>query len=51
MSFEIDVRKRLGETEVALTLAAGDGATVLFGPSGVGKTSLRGKASSCADAS
>ncbi len=40
MSFEIDVRKRLGETEVALTLAAGDGATVLFGPSGVGKTSV-----------
>ena len=26
MSFEIDVRKRLGEAEVALTLAAGDGA-------------------------
>ncbi len=40
MSFEIDVRKRLGEAEVALTLAAGDGATVLFGPSGVGKTSI-----------
>ncbi len=40
MSFEIDVRKRLGEAEVALTLAAGDGATVLFGPSGVGKTSV-----------
>jgi len=40
MSFEIDVRKRLGEAEVALTLAAGDGATGLFGPSGVGKTSV-----------
>jgi molybdate transport system ATP-binding protein len=40
MSFEIDLRKRLGEAEVALTLAAGDGATVLFGPSGVGKTSV-----------
>ncbi|MEG8016332.1 ATP-binding cassette domain-containing protein [Sphingomonas sp. 22R3R2A-7] len=40
MSFEIDVRKRLGEAEVALTLAAGEGATVLFGPSGVGKTSV-----------
>ena len=40
MSCEIDVRKRLGEAEVALTLAAGDGATVLFGPSGVGKTSI-----------
>ncbi len=40
MSFEIDVRRRLGEAEVALTLAAGEGATVLFGPSGVGKTSV-----------
>ena len=40
MSFEIDVRRQLGEAEVALTLAAGDGATVLFGPSGVGKTSV-----------
>ncbi len=40
MSFEIDVRKRLGEAEIALTLAAGEGATVLFGPSGVGKTSV-----------
>ena len=40
MSFEIDVRKRLGEAEVALTLAAGESATVLFGPSGVGKTSV-----------
>jgi molybdate transport system ATP-binding protein len=40
MSFEIDVRKRLGEAEVALRLAAGEGATVLFGPSGVGKTSV-----------
>ena len=40
MSFEIDVRKRLGETEVALTVTAGEGATVLFGSSGVGKTSV-----------
>jgi molybdate transport system ATP-binding protein len=40
MSFEIDVRRRLGEAEVALTLAAGEGATVRFGPSGVGKTSV-----------
>ena len=40
MSFEIDVATRLGETEVALTLSAGPGATVLFGPSGVGKTSV-----------
>ena len=40
MAFEIDVRKRVGDADVALTLAAGDGATVLFGPSGVGKTSV-----------
>ncbi len=40
MSFEIDVEKRLGDTRVSLTLQAGEGATVLFGPSGVGKSSV-----------
>lgn len=40
MSFEIDIEKRLGDTRVALTLDAGKGATVLFGPSGVGKSSI-----------
>jgi molybdate transport system ATP-binding protein len=40
MSFEIDIAKRLGETDIALTLEAGEGATVLFGPSGVGKSSV-----------
>jgi molybdate transport system ATP-binding protein len=40
MAFEIDVAKRLGETDIALRLSAGEGATVLFGPSGVGKTSV-----------
>ena len=40
MSFEIDIEKRLGDTRVALTLDAGQGATVLFGPSGVGKSSV-----------
>ena len=40
MSFEIDIAKRLGDAEIAMTLAAGDGATVLFGPSGIGKTSI-----------
>ena len=40
MSFEIDVEKRLGDTRVSLTLDAGEGATVLFGPSGVGKSSV-----------
>jgi molybdate transport system ATP-binding protein len=40
MSFEIDVEKRLGDARIALTLDAGEGATVLFGPSGVGKSSV-----------
>lgn len=40
MSFEIRVEKRLGEATVALDLVAGDGLTVLFGPSGIGKTSV-----------
>lgn len=40
MAFDLDVTKRLGEIEVALRLEAGAGITVLFGPSGVGKTSV-----------
>ncbi|BCA61670.1 molybdenum ABC transporter ATP-binding protein [Sphingomonas sp. HMP9] len=40
MSFEIDIEKRLGDAQVALTLEAGEGATVLFGPSGIGKSSV-----------
>lgn len=40
MSFEINVAKRLGEASVALDLTAGEGLTVLFGPSGIGKTSV-----------
>ncbi|WP_380785864.1 ATP-binding cassette domain-containing protein [Sphingomonas sp. R86521] len=40
MSFDIDVRKRFGDAQVALTAQVGQGATVLFGPSGVGKTSV-----------
>ena len=40
MSFEIDVEKRLGDADIALTLEAGEGATVLFGPSGIGKSSV-----------
>ena len=40
MAFDLDVTKRLGEVEVALRLEAGEGITVLFGPSGVGKTSV-----------
>ncbi len=40
MAFDLDLAKRLGETEIALRLEVGDGLTVLFGPSGVGKTSV-----------
>jgi len=42
MSFEIHVGRRLGDTEVVLSLDADDGAgiTALFGPSGAGKTSI-----------
>jgi molybdate transport system ATP-binding protein len=40
MSFEIDVAKRIGEREISLSLSAGEGATVLVGRSGVGKTSM-----------
>lgn len=40
MSFDIRVAKRLGEVEVALDLTVGEGLTVLFGPSGIGKTSV-----------
>ncbi|TCQ00852.1 molybdate transport system ATP-binding protein [Sphingomonas sp. PP-F2F-A104-K0414] len=40
MSFEIDIEKRLGDAQVTLTLNAGEGATVLFGPSGIGKSSV-----------
>ena len=40
MSYEIDIEKRLGDARVSLTLDAGEGATVLFGPSGVGKSSV-----------
>ncbi len=40
MSFEVDVTRRLGDVQVGATFDAGDGLTVLFGPSGVGKTSV-----------
>ncbi|WP_333572623.1 ATP-binding cassette domain-containing protein [Sphingomonas sp.] len=40
MSFDIDVRRRLGETEIACRIAPGAGVTVLFGPSGAGKSSV-----------
>ncbi|HEX7858227.1 MAG TPA: ATP-binding cassette domain-containing protein [Sphingobium sp.] len=40
MSFEIDIRRRLGEAEVRLSLTTDSGVTALFGPSGAGKTSV-----------
>jgi molybdate transport system ATP-binding protein len=40
MSFEVDVRRRLGEREIAARFATGAGLTALFGPSGAGKTSI-----------
>ncbi|QQV78490.1 ATP-binding cassette domain-containing protein [Sphingomonas aliaeris] len=40
MSFDISVSKRLGDTRIALDLTAGEGVTILFGPSGAGKTSV-----------
>ncbi|GAA0673406.1 molybdate transport system ATP-binding protein [Sphingomonas insulae] len=40
MSFEIRVEKRLGDVAVGIDVDVGAGLTVLFGPSGIGKTSV-----------
>lgn len=40
MSFDVDVSKRVGDTDIACRIAPGEGLTVLFGPSGAGKTSV-----------
>ncbi|UVO49002.1 ATP-binding cassette domain-containing protein [Sphingomonas sp. SUN019] len=40
MSFDVDVTVRRGEAVVGAAFAGGAGVTVLFGPSGVGKTSV-----------
>lgn len=40
MSFDVQVARRIGETEIACRIEAGEGLTVLFGPSGAGKTSV-----------
>lgn len=40
MSFEIDIDKQLGDARISLMITAGEGATVLFGPSGIGKSSV-----------
>ena len=40
MSFDILVEKRRGDTQVSCRIEGGAGITVLFGPSGAGKTSV-----------
>ncbi len=40
MSFEIDVERQLGDRSIRLALRSDAGITALFGPSGVGKTSI-----------
>ena len=40
MSFDIDVRRRLGDRNIACAFRAPAGLTALFGPSGAGKTSV-----------
>lgn len=40
MFFEVDLQRRLGEADVAVSFTAESGLTGLFGPSGSGKTSV-----------
>lgn len=40
MSFDVDVRRRRGDREIAVRFTAEEGITALFGPSGAGKTSV-----------
>lgn len=40
LSFDVDVARTIGRARVALRFAVGQGVTVLFGPSGAGKTSV-----------
>jgi len=40
MSFDFDLAKRLGDAEIVCRVEPGDGLTVLFGPSGAGKTTV-----------
>ncbi|SEQ94241.1 ATP-binding cassette domain-containing protein [Sphingobium sp. YR768] len=40
MSFDIDVRRRIGDRDIALQIRTGPGLIALVGPSGAGKTSL-----------
>lgn len=40
MSFEIDIRRRIGDRDIALRCSTGPGLTALVGPSGAGKSSV-----------
>jgi len=40
MSFEVDVARRLGDAEIAVSFASEAGVIALFGPSGSGKSSI-----------
>lgn len=40
MSFDVDIGRRVGERDVAVRFATEGGLTILFGPSGIGKTSV-----------
>ena len=40
MSFDIDIIVRRGDTRISAAFSMAGGATVIFGPSGVGKTSI-----------
>ena len=40
MSFDLDLTRRLGDAVIACRIVADTGLTVLFGPSGAGKTSV-----------
>jgi molybdate transport system ATP-binding protein len=40
MSFEVDIARTLGDTQIAARFVADGGITALFGPSGAGKSSI-----------
>ncbi len=40
MSFDVDVERRLGRTDIVATFSTGPGLTALYAPSGAGKTSI-----------
>lgn len=40
MSFEVDIARRLGDADIAVSFAGDAGVTALFGPSGSGKSSI-----------